>query len=60
MHFLSAYIFQSFIYCTLYYREKNNHIPEERRVLLVIRTVLDLAIVEAKIIARNINNSVIQ
>jgi hypothetical protein len=59
MHFLSSYIFQSFIYFTLYYREINNHIPEEKRVLLVIRIVRDLATVEAKIIARSINGLVI-
>jgi len=49
MNFPSACTLQSFIYCTLYYRAENNRIPEEKRVLLVIRLVRDLAIVEGKL-----------
>lgn len=51
MNVPSACTLQSFIYCTLlvYYRAENNHIPEEKRVLLIIRFVLGLATVEGKL-----------
>jgi hypothetical protein len=35
--------------CPKYYREENNHIPEEKTVLLVIRFVRDLANVQRKL-----------
>lgn len=49
MNLPSACSLQSFIYCILYYRAENNHIPVEKRVLLIIRFVRDLAIVEGKL-----------
>jgi hypothetical protein len=58
MNFLSAHTLQFYLLLIILPR-KNNHIPEEKRVLLVIRVVRDLAIVEAKIIARSFNNLVI-